>query len=158
MGAGAPAQTRLLGHACLFHPTGNRQNNQSTFHRGNGGVPPFPQPAGGAKETAYAQGNPQRTHPLERIPTDTSGRSPLLIPPRQAAEQPRHTLPPKRVPSFHNRQAVQRKRRTPKATPTSALARTYHHRHVCTGTPARSPLLIPPHQPAEQAKHIPPRR
>ena len=32
-------------------------------------------------------------------------------------------------------------------------------RHVCTGTPARARLLIPPHrQPAEQPKHIPPRR
>ena len=41
-------------------------------------------------------------------------------------------------PLSHKRQAVQRKRRTPKATPTSAPTRTYHHRHVCTDTPAYS--------------------
>ncbi len=142
MGADTSAQTRLLGHACLFHPT-NRRNNRSTPHRK--AVPPPPQPAGGAKKTAHVQINPKsapaRTYPHRHV----------CLSPRQAAEQPRHTLPPKRFPFSRNRQAVQRKRHTPKATPTE-----HPLERIPTDTSAQTRLLIPPHrQPAEQPKHIP---
>ena len=156
MGADTSAQARLLGHACLFHPTGNRQNNQSTFHRGDGGVPPFPQAAGGAKKTAHAQINPNgrtrsnvspQTHLHRHARSDTPAYS---TPPTGGASKAHSTAEMAVFPFSRNRQAVQRKRHTPKSTPTSAPARTYPHRHVCTVTPA-----YPTSQAAGQPRHAP---
>ena len=121
MSTGTPARSPLLILST------KRRNNRGTSRRQSGSL--FPQLAGGAKETAHAQSNPQRAHPLEHIITDTSAQTRLhrhvctgtpAYPIHQAAKQPK---PPHRkaAPLSHNRQAVQRKRRTPKATPNGRI-------------------------------------
>ena len=164
MGAGTPAQTRLL-----IPP---RQPAEQPKHIPPRGwrCSPFPTSGRRCKGNGARPNQPQRTHPLEHIITDTTAQARPLgriringicarIPTRPPAKRRnnRGTLCRQSgFPSFRNRQAVQRKRRTPKATPTSAPARTYPHRHVCTVTPGRTHpykrYLRPyPHASARQA-------
>ena len=133
MGADTSAQARLLGHACLSHQPSSRTTEA---HPAAKAVSLFPQPAGGAKKTAHAQGTPKsapaRTYPHRHVRTVT----PAYPPAKRRSKQSTFHRGDGGVPPFPQAAGGAKKTAHAQINPKSAPTRTYPHRHVRAVTPA----------------------